>query len=509
MTRLTDSLHERLAAVQNENVVKDEASGTWFTGADIARDIAVLDAALRSANVGKDDVVLMCLQNSPVYLPINQAMWSMGATIHPIAPSTGLDGLVADFKENQYAAVFVDAPRATAFSEIPYVKATPLPNLLMGQDMVLLQNLHHSQPANYDAPTEDTLGMILNTSGTTGKPKGVGETHAMMINAANHDLESHELTPADTVLIVMPMFHINAQLVLVLSSFLAGGKMVIAPKFSASKFWPQVLSNDVTWSSVVPTIVTILLKNEKANAAFRPDHKLRFIRCASSMLTVSRHKEFVRRFHVPILEGYGMTESCSQCTLNPLDAIKVGSAGKPYKTDIAIVNGDKFVQTPGFRGEIAIRGDHVITDYMTPHLDSFKDGWMLTGDLGYFDEDGYLWLVGRSKDIINRGGEKISPTKVEGVIEQLDYVRNVAVVPVPDDIYGEAVAAMVIDGSSDDELHQKRRDEILTFTAKHLANYERPTQVYFVDHFPLNPTNKIMRPELTKLATAMGQKMRA
>jgi acyl-CoA synthetase (AMP-forming)/AMP-acid ligase II len=505
MTKLTDELRTRLAAVQDQRVVKDEATDTWFTGADLSHDINVMDQALRSANVGKDDVVLMCLQNSPVYLPVNQAMWNMGATIHPVAPSTGLDGLVADFAENQYAAVLVDSARAHAFSELDYIKETPLTALSMFDDLVLLQNLRHTQPANYDAPTEETLGMILNTSGTTGKPKGVGETHRMMHNAAHHDLESHELTPNDTVLIVMPMFHINAQLVLVLSSFLAGGKMVIAPKFSASKFWPQVLNNDVTWSSVVPTIVTILLKNEAANAAFRPNHKLRFVRCASSMLTVSRHKEFVRRFGAPILEGYGMTESCSQCTLNPLNAIKVGSAGKPYKTDVAIVDGDQFVQTPGFHGEIAIKGDHVITDYMEPHPDSFKDGWMLTGDLGYFDEDGYLWLVGRSKDIINRGGEKVSPTKVEGIIEQLDYVRNVAVVPVADDIYGEAVAAMVIDGSKDDDLHRQRRSEIMALTSERLANFERPTQVYFVDSFPLNPTNKIMRPQLTKLAESMTE----
>ncbi len=505
MTKLTNELRTRLAATQSQNVVKDEGTDTWFTGADLSQDITILDQALRQANVGKDDVVFMCLQNSPVYLPINQACWYMGATIHPVAPSTGLNGLVADFKEANYTAIIVDSARASAFAEVDYLKQTPLTNLKTIDDLVLLQNLHHTDPASTDAPTEETLGMILNTSGTTGKPKGVGLSHAMMISAAHNDLESHRLTPDDTVLIVMPMFHINAQLVLVLSSFLAGGKMVIAPKFSASKFWPQVMANDITWSSVVPTIVTILLKNEAANAAFDPNHKLRFIRCASSMLTLSRHKAFVDRFGAPLLEGYGMTEACSQCTLNPLDDIHMGSVGKPYKTDVAIVDGDKFVQTPDFHGEIAIRGDHVIKDYMETHPDAFKDGWMLTGDLGYFDAEGYLWLVGRSKDIINRGGEKVSPTKVEGVIEQLEFVRNVAAVAVPDDIYGEAVAAVVIDGSDDDDLHRQRRAEILAVTAKRLAGFERPTQVYFVDQFPLNPTNKIMRPQLAKTVTAMKE----
>ncbi|WP_155286985.1 AMP-binding protein [Lacticaseibacillus zhaodongensis] len=505
MTRLTDELHAELTRRGFDRVVKDEERGQWFTGADIEHDVRLLTQALRAANIGRDDVVFMSLQNSAVYLPINQALWYMGATIHPIAPSTGNDGLVADFEEFNYPAMLLDAARAAAFDRFDYIKQTKLDGLLTFPGLILLQNTRHSQPASHAEPTEETLGMILNTSGTTGKPKRVGLTHKMMIIAAHDDLESHELVPSDTVLIVMPMFHINAQLVLVLSSFLAGGKMVIAPKFSARKFWPEILDNDVTWSSVVPTIVTILLKNERANAAFRPEHKLRFIRCASSMLTLGHHREFVERFGVPILEGYGMTESCSQCTLNPLRAIKRGSAGKPYKTDVAIVSGDRFVQTPDVHGQIAVRGDHVITHYLDPHPDAFKDGWLLTGDLGHFDKDGYLFVEGRSKDIINHGGEKVSPAHVANVIEELDFVRNVTVVPVPDEIYGEAVAAAVIDGSQDPAVHAEHRAAIKQITEEKLAKYERPTQVYFVDAFPLNPTGKILRPQLSKIVTAMSE----
>lgn len=499
MTKLTSELKQHLQIAENQRVVKDEARGRWFTGSEIAHDVRILTRELRKANIGKGDVVFMSLQNAAVYLPINQALWYMGATVHPIAPSTGNEGLVADFKEFDYPAMILDAPRAAAFADFDNIEQKSLDDLLMFPGLVLLRNKHHQQPASQDEPTEDTLGMILNTSGTTGKPKRVGLTHAMMINAAHNDLTSHELTSADTVLIVMPMFHINAQLVLVLSSFLAGGKMVIASKFSASRFWPQVLANDVTWSSVVPTIVTILLKNTAANAAYRPDHKLRFVRCASSMLTIGHHEEFVRRFNTPILEGYGMTEACSQCTLNPLNAIKMGSAGKPYKTDVAIVCGDQFVQTPGVAGEIAIRGNHVITDYLDSKPDAFKDGWLLTGDLGTFDEDGYLWLKGRSKDIINRGGEKVSPTKVEGTIEALDFVKNVAVVPVSDEIYGEAVAAAVIDESDDPRVQAEHATQIRELTTAKLANFERPSQIYFLKQFPLNPTGKILRPQLSKL----------
>lgn len=144
-------------------------------------------------------------------------------------------------------------------------------------------------------PSEDSLGLILNTSGTTGKPKQVGLTHAMMQNAAQYDKDSHRLTADDTVLVVMPMFHMNAQMILTTSSLLAGGRIAIAPKLSASRFWNWVEEANAYWSSVVPTIVMILLKSEKALAAYQaqPQNRLRFIRCASAMLPVSRHKQFL------------------------------------------------------------------------------------------------------------------------------------------------------------------------------------------------------------------------
>ncbi|MFT9005877.1 MAG: AMP-binding protein, partial [Liquorilactobacillus hordei] len=195
----------------------------------------------------------------------------------------------------------------------------------------------------------------------------------------------------------------------------------------------------------------------------------------------------------------GMTESCSQCTLNPLDNIKIGSVGKPYHTDVAIIDGDDFTDAPGVHGEIAIRGDHVITTYLDPHPDSFKDSWFLTGDLGYFDEEGYLWLEGRSKDVINHGGEKVSPSVVEDVLGNLDFIKQVAVVGLPDDLYGEVVAAAVIDDTKDSENQAKHRQRIIDYAATHLAKYRRPTEIFFLNEFPLNATRKILRPKLAEI----------
>lgn len=497
MTKLTDELTAHLEKNLHRKFVKDERLNKWFEGADLKADIQQLKKIFLAAGLGRGDVVFMCLANSSVYLPINQALWQLGITAHPVAATTPAFELTADYQENDYPAMIFAPETANAFADFAELERQDI-KLNTFEDLVFFNKKNLSNTNKEKTPLESSYGWILNTSGTTGKPKKVGLTHEVMRRAAYYDLTSHRLTSKDTVLIVMPMFHINAQELIIISTLLTDGKMVIAPKFSASKFWSQILENDVTWSSVVPTIVDILLKNQKANATFRPNHKLRFIRCASAILSVNRQREFTERYRVPILEGYGMTESCSQCTLNPLDRIKLGSVGKPYHTDVAIIQGDAFTTKPGVQGEIAIRGDHVITDYLDHHPSSFKEGWLKTGDLGYFDGDGYLWLNGRIKDIINHGGEKISPAVVEAVISELDFVKDVAVVPVPDSFYGENVAAAIITENENPEIQDQYRQEILAYTETHLAKYRRPTEIYFVKDFPRNATGKILRPKLTE-----------
>ncbi|MCP0887181.1 AMP-binding protein [Ligilactobacillus sp. WILCCON 0076] len=499
MTKLTHDLQESLIKNANRPFLKDIALDRWFTGNDVEADIQKLQQVFLQTGLGRDDIVYMALANSTVYIPLNQALWRLGITAHPVSATTSPAELVADFHEHNYPAMIFNAEMAEAFEteDLNYEKIE-LKTFPQGLVFLSRKDIVKSQKKEI-TPTENTFGWILNTSGTTGKPKQVGLSHEYMRIAAQNDLESHRMVKSDTVLIVMPMFHINAQELIVVSTLLSGGRIAIAPKFSASRFWNWVIENDATWSSVVPTIVTILLKSKTAMASFNPEHKLRFVRCASAMLPVSRNKEFSETFGVPILEGYGMTEACSQCTLNPLDAIKVGSVGKPYNTEVAIIGEDDEITTkPGVRGEIVISGNHVIKSYLKPNKDSFRDKWFLTGDLGYFDEDGYLWLNGRKKYIINHGGEKVNPTLVEDVIGSLDFVKNVAVVPLPDEIYGEAVTAAII-LQDNKKPTADLKQYIIDYAAERLAKYRRPTEIFFVDSFPLNPTGKIMRPQLSKV----------
>lgn len=499
MTKLTEKLQQHLQKNHNRKFIRDIYLNQWFTGDEIEEDITKLQEVFKVIGLGNGDTIFMSIRNSAVYIPINQALWRYGITAHPVADNSANKELVNDYQDNKYPAMIFTADKVKEFSRFPELNFELIKLNTFPEGLVIINRKDIEANPNR-VPTEDSYGWILNTSGTTGKPKQVGLTHQIMWQAALYDSKSHQLTANDIVLIVMPMFHINAQEQIIVSTLFSDGKLVIAPKFSASSYWNWISDYDCTWSSVVPTIVTILLKNKNSQKAFNPRHHLRFIRCASAMLPVERQQEFTEHFHVPILEGYGMTESCSQCTINPLDNIKVGSVGKPYGTEVAIYSNNSFTSKPHEMGEIAIRGNHVITSYLnaTPEAQKdFQDGWFLTGDLGYFDEEGYLWLNGRRKHIINHGGEKINPTIVEGTLGNLDFVKDVAVVGTTDKLYGENVAAAIIlqDGIN---VSEDLKQYIFSYTEEKLAKYRRPTEIYFINQFPLNPTGKVLRPQLVK-----------
>lgn len=481
------------------NLIKDETKGSWYTGSQLGADVQAIKAALVKLKVGYQDTVLVCLPNMAAYPILVQAIWEVGAIAHPVAATTPEAELKQILDAHDYTAAVVQATlTAAAVHQRPATIST-----LRLHTAYQMNIIRYSEAAGHFAqePAETDLALILNTSGTTGKPKRVGLTHELIKNGAEHDIESHQMTALDTTLIVMPMFHINAQVVCVLATRLSGGKLVIAEKFSASKFWAQVQANQVTWVSVVPTIINILLMNKAARKAYQSDIRLRFVRCSSFALPLDKLTKFQKLFHTIILEGYGMTETASQCTLNPFDAPKVGSAGKPYKTDVAILVDGHISPIVGEVGEIIVRGDHVISDYMEPHPESFMADWFLTGDLGYFDEDGYLFVKGRKKDIINRGGEKVAPAQVENVLSQLDFVKEVAVIGTPDELYGEAVTAVIISRSKQPDAQLAQ--QIKAFARLSLANYERPTRIVFVKDYPRNATGKVIRQQLkTQILTA-------
>ena len=339
--------------------------------------------------------------------------------------------------------------------------------------------------------------VCLTTSGTTGEPKGVVLSERQVAWTADHVRTSHHLSTRDRGLTVLPFFHVNAPVVSLCSSLLAGSTVVIARRFSRRNFWSWIERYQVTWASIVPTIVAILLETERP--AFLPG-ALRFVRTGSAALPAAHLLAFEARFGIPVIETYGLSEAASQVVANPLPpgVHKPGSAGRPVGVDLRIcyprtdASGELLRDAgPGETGEICIAGPGVIGSYQdNTGQEAFQDGWFRTGDLGYLDEDGYLFIRGRLREVIKRGGETIAPREVEEALLSHAAVREVAVVGRPDAIYGEQVVAYVaVKGAWSEEMAQ----ELQQHAAERLSPQKVPVDFTALDALPRSATGKIER----------------
>jgi acyl-CoA synthetase (AMP-forming)/AMP-acid ligase II len=337
----------------------------------------------------------------------------------------------------------------------------------------------------------------LTTSGSTGEPKGVVLSERQIAWAAEHVRKSHELSPWDRGLTVLPFFHVNAPVVSLCASLLAGSALVIARRFSRRQFWSWIERYQVTWASIVPTIVAMLLDTEKP--AFLPG-SLRFLRTGSAALPPANLLAFEKRFGIPLIETYGLSEAASQVAANPLPpgAHKPGSAGRPTGVALRICSlraGQDEQELrdvlPGEIGEICIAGPSVIEAYENNEGQAaFQDNWFRTGDLGYLDADGYLFIKGRLREVIIRGGENIVPREIEEVLQSYPAVCEAAVVGRPDPIYGEQVVAYLTvranwDAENSKQLHRHME--------QHLSSPKIPVELIILDDLPRNTAGKIDR----------------
>jgi acyl-CoA synthetase (AMP-forming)/AMP-acid ligase II len=352
------------------------------------------------------------------------------------------------------------------------------------------------------SPLPSVKGHVcLMTSGTTGDPKGVILDQYQIAWTADHVRTSHRLTPTDRGLTVLPFFHVNGPVVGLCASIIAGSTIVIARKFSRSHFWTWIEAYQVTWASIVPTIVAILLETslpapQAGLPAFLPG-ALRFMRTGAAALPATDLRAFEAKFGIPLIETYGLTEAASEVTANPAPPgrHKPGSAGVPVGVSLRICHprddgDDSMHDMPhGETGEICISGPGVISAYYgNADKESFQDGWFRTGDIGYQDEEGYLFITGRLRDVIIRGGENIAPREVEEVLETYPAIREAAVIGRPDAIYGEQVVAyLVANGPWSPELAQRLHE----YAAQRLSAHKVPVAFIAVDALPKNALGKV------------------
>jgi oxalate---CoA ligase len=346
---------------------------------------------------------------------------------------------------------------------------------------------HHSPPTT---PTPDDVALFLHTSGTTSRPKGVPLTHGNLMASIANIAATYQLTQRDRSLIVMPLFHVHGLIGATLSTLHTGGAVVIPAKFSAGAFWQTAARYGVTWYSAVPTIHQILLGRADQDNA--PRGGLRFIRSCSSALAPAVFHQLEDRFGAPVLEAYGMTEAAHQMASNPLPprARKPGCVGKGTGVGIAILDEQGQVLPAGKQGEVSIRGNNVMHGYLNnpqANASSFCNGYFRTGDQGVLDENGYLMLTGRLKELINRGGEKISPLEVDAVLLEHPAVAEAVSFAAPDAKFGEEVHAAVVLKT------QATPAEIQAFCSERLADFKVPKVIHIAKEVPRTATGKIQR----------------
>ncbi len=345
-------------------------------------------------------------------------------------------------------------------------------------------------------PGADALALLMYTSGTTGKPKGVMLTHANLVANARAISEEHALGPGDRVAAVLPLYHINAFAVTMLAPLAHGGSLAMPPRFSAGGFWEMVSRNRCTWINVVPTIVSYLLEGEAP-----PRERLaaiRFCRSASAALPPEHHRAFEKKFGIGIIETMGLTETVAPAFSNPLEAAlrKVGSVGRASGCEARVVDERGEPVPDGVAGEVCIRGPQVTPGYYkNPEATAgafFPGGWLRTGDIGVRDADGFFFITGRIKELIIKGGENIAPREIDEVLLRHPAVLDAASVGIPDRHYGQEIAACVVrrDGAACGE------DELRAFCIEHLGRYKAPKAIHFVAELPRGPSGKVQRLKL-------------
>jgi len=355
-----------------------------------------------------------------------------------------------------------------------------------------------AQQGELDSVSPDSDCMLMYTSGTTGKPKGVVHTNASLLAGGGNTALAHELTASDRALCVLPIYHINGLCVTVMGPLVSGGGVLMPQKFSVSSFWNQLRDHACTWFSAVPTQISYLLHHTE-KVADMPD--LRFGRSASSALAPDVQSAFEAKFGVPIVETMGLTETAAQILSNPLPpgVRKIGSPGIAYGNDVLIADPTQKEVPRGEEGEVIVRGANVMRAYRNNEAataDSLTDdGWLRTGDLGRMDEDGYIFITGRLKELIIKGGENIAPREIDDVLYSHPDVIEAAAFARPCESYGQTVEAGV-------QIHTGSpltEADLLELCRSTVGPFKTPDRIYFLPELPKGPSGKIQRIKLAEL----------
>ena len=417
----------------------------------LAADVTAFQQKLAKLGITTGSAVSIALPNSyPFIVAFLAASWqrAIAAPLNPAYKQSEFEFYIDDLSS---ALVLVpqglaDGPAVKAANKY---KAAVAECYWNGKEVVLDIKDEGKLKGNGNKTVEkaqpDDVALVLHTSGTTGRPKAVPLTHKNLTRTMRNIKATYELTPKDRTMLVMPLFHVHGLLAGFLAPLLSGGSAVVPAKFSASEFWVDFHEHKANWYTAVPTIHQILLKNPPPTT--KPN--IRFIRSCSSPLSPKTFHELEKAFDAPVLEAYAMTEAAHQMTSNPLHGKrKPGSVGIGQGVEVAILDQSGAKVAQGKEGEISIKGENVTKGYLNnekANKEAFTaEGYFRTGDQGKLDEEGYVIITGRIKELINKGGEKISPIELDNTMAQHPKVAEAVSFAIPDEMYGQEVAVAVV-----------------------------------------------------------------
>jgi len=480
-------------------------TGRSLTFGELRKSCIAVSAMLQTRDLKAGEHVSLVLGNGIQTIRLLLGAMYGGYCVHPV-------NLLSQPAQMQYVIDHADArvvfaapdwcervrDLTTNFARpIDVIEVDPDGALLAGEGIGFEPRTHLADPG------PESLALLMYTSGTTGRPKGVMLTQANLVANALAISDEHRLNSTDRVAAVLPLYHINAFAVTMLAPLAHGGSLVMAPKFSAAGFWDLAIDHHCTWLNVVPTIVSYLLEGvtpERDRLS-----RIRFCRSASAALPPEHHRAFEARFGIGIIETMGLTETVAPAFSNPIEPQlrKIGSIGRPSGCEARIVDADGTALPNGEVGEIVIRGPQVTPGYYkNPEATAgaFFGDWLRSGDLGYRDADNFYFVTGRIKELIIKGGENIAPREIDEALLRHPAVLDAAVVGIPDRHYGQDIMACVIVRNG----HQCSEEELRDFCNRELGRYKTPRVIRFVDDLPRGPSGKVQRLQLALLENELA-----
>jgi len=502
---MSQTLRDLLATGTDASTALTAPGGVPLTFEALRTLVATTVSTLEAMGIGRNDRVGIVLPNGPEMATAFISVAS-GATSAPLNPAYRADEFEFYLSDLGARALIVDAGSTSPAIEVArklgvrIVELHACPERGAGNF-----ELHDTSGATAAAPAHggfaqaDDVALVLHTSGTTSRPKIVPLAQRNLCASARNIREFLSLSAADRGLNIMPLFHIHGLIAGVLAPLSAGGQVCCAPGFNALKFFGWMEEAHPTWYTAVPTMHQAILGRAASNKAVIAANPLRFIRSSSSAMPPQVIREIEAVFGAPLVEAYGMTEAAHQMAANPLPprVRKPGTVGVAAGPEVAIMDEAGTLLAPGSVGEVVIRGENVTRGYENnpkANAEAFTNGWFRTGDQGVMDAEGYLSITGRLKEIINRGGEKVSPREVDEALMDHPAVAQVVTFAIPHDKLGEEVGAVVVlrEGAA---LTGK---ELREFAATRLADFKVPRKVLFMSEIPKGATGKLQRIGLAK-----------